>query len=139
MALFPTREPEIKALAQNIVTGLTDNAAVFTAPPVTPAALQAFLTSFITLGDECVAAQTAAKQATVTKNAGLDELTTAMKAVCVMPRTRLPMMMPNWPCWAGAPKRTIQPWPPPASPAPGRGLGGPGLERADRRRSGGLL
>ncbi len=34
MARFPEREAEIKALAQNIITGLTDAAATFPAPPV---------------------------------------------------------------------------------------------------------
>jgi len=81
MARFPEREAEIKALAQNIVTGLTDNAALYPAPPVTPADLQAVLVSLITLGDECVAARAAAEQATVTKDAGLEELTDAMRAV----------------------------------------------------------
>ena len=80
MARFPSREAEIKSLAQNIVTGLTDNAAVFPAPPVTPVALQAVLTSFITLCDEAVAAQAAAEQVTETKKAGLVELVDAMKA-----------------------------------------------------------
>ena len=81
MAQFPRTEPEIKVLAQNIITGLTDNAAVYPAPPVTPVALQAVLDSLITLSDECVAARAAAEQATVTKDAGLVELTDAMKAV----------------------------------------------------------
>jgi len=81
MAKFPIREPDIKVLAQNIVTGLTDNAALYPAPPVTAVALQAVLDSFITLGDECVAARGAAEQATVTKDAGLEELTDAMRAV----------------------------------------------------------
>jgi hypothetical protein len=80
MARFPDREAEIKALAQNIVTGLTAGAADFPAPPVPAAALAALLTSFITLGDEQVAALAAAEQATATKKAGLEELVTAMKA-----------------------------------------------------------
>ena len=81
MAQFPRTEPEIKVLAQSIVTGLTDNAAMYAAPPMTPVALQAVLDSLITLGDECVAARAAAEQATVTKDAGLEELEDAMKAV----------------------------------------------------------
>lgn len=81
MARFPEREAEIKALSQNIVTGLTDNAALYPAPPVTPTDLQAVLDSLITLGDECVAARAAAEQATVTKDAGLEELTDSMRAV----------------------------------------------------------
>lgn len=80
MARFPRTEAETKALAQNIVTGLTASAVDFPAPPVAPAALQALLDSFITLGDEQVAALAAAEQVTTTKTAGLEELVTAMKA-----------------------------------------------------------
>ena len=80
MARFPDREAEIKALAQNIVTGLAANAADFPAPPVTSVALAALLTSFITLCDEQVAAQAAAEQVTATKLAGLEELVIAMRA-----------------------------------------------------------
>jgi len=80
MARFPRTESEIKALAQNIVTGLAANAADFAAPPVASVALQALLDSFITLCDEQVAALSAAEQVTQTKAAGLEELITAMKA-----------------------------------------------------------
>jgi hypothetical protein len=80
MARFPSREAEIKALAQNIVTGLAANAADFPAPPVTSVALAALLNSFITLCDEQVAAQAAAEQVTATKIAGLEELVIAMRA-----------------------------------------------------------
>jgi hypothetical protein len=80
MARFPRTESEIKALAQNIVTGLAANAADFAAPPVASIALQALLDSFITLCDEQVAALSAAEQVTQTKTAGLEELITAMKA-----------------------------------------------------------
>jgi hypothetical protein len=81
MAKFPIRESDIKVLAQNIATGLTASAAVYPAPPVTAIALQANLDSLITLSDDCVAARAAAEAATVLKNAGLEELTDAMKAV----------------------------------------------------------
>jgi len=80
MARFPDREAEIKALAQNIVTGLTASAADFPTPPVASVALQALLDSFITLCDEQVAAQAAAEQVTATKVAGLEELVIAMRA-----------------------------------------------------------
>jgi len=80
MPRFPRTEAEIKALAQNIVTGLAENAADFPAPPVPSADLQALRTSFVTLCDEQVAAMAAAEQATETKVAGLEELVTAMKA-----------------------------------------------------------
>jgi len=81
MAQFPIKESEIKSLAQNIVTGLTENAAIYPAPPVAAVDLQAVLDSFIVLGDECVSARALAEQATVTKDAGLEELRDAMKAV----------------------------------------------------------
>jgi len=80
MARFPRTESEVKALAQNIVTGLAANPADFAAPPVASVDLQALLDSFITLCDDQVAAQAAAEQATETKAAGLEELITAMKA-----------------------------------------------------------
>ena len=80
MARFPRTESEVKALAQNIVTGLAANPADFAAPPITSVDLQALLVSFITLCDDQVAAQAAAEQATETKAAGLEELITAMKA-----------------------------------------------------------
>ena len=80
MARFPRTEPQIKALAQNIVTGLAAYPADYAAPPVASADLQALLDSFITLCDEQVAALAAAEQATETKAAGLEELVTAMKA-----------------------------------------------------------
>ena len=80
MARFPRTQPEIQALAQNMVTGLTANVADFPAPPVAPLDLQALLDSFITLSDAQVAAQAAAEQATATKAAGFEELVTAMKA-----------------------------------------------------------
>ena len=80
MARFPRTEAQIKALAQNLSTGLSANAADFPAPPVPSADLQALLDSLITLCDEQVAALAAAEQATLTKDAGLEELVTAMKA-----------------------------------------------------------
>lgn len=80
MARFPSREAEVKALAQNLASGLTASAADFPAPPIAAADLQALLDSFITLCDEQVAAQAAAEQVTETKAAGLDELVTAMRA-----------------------------------------------------------
>ncbi len=81
MARFPIREADIKTLAQSIISGLADNAATFPAPPVSPAALQAALDSFITMGDACVAARAAAEQATAAKNAGRVQLTDLMKAI----------------------------------------------------------
>lgn len=81
MAKFPKAEAEIRALAQHVVTGLTDNPGLFPAPPVSPAALQAALDAFIARHDEAVAARALAEQATVAKRASLEELTVAMRAV----------------------------------------------------------
>ena len=80
MATFPRSEAQIKALAQTMVTGLTESAGDFPAPPVAAGDLQALLDSFITLCAEQVAALATAEQATQTKTAGLEELVTAMKA-----------------------------------------------------------
>ena len=42
-------------MAQNIIAGLTANAATYPAPPVLPAALEALVDSFNTLSDDAVA------------------------------------------------------------------------------------
>jgi hypothetical protein len=81
MARFPRTEAQIKALAQSMATGLAANPADFPTPPVPSLDLQALLDSLITLCDEQVAALATAEQATETKDAGLDELVTAMKAI----------------------------------------------------------
>ena len=80
MARFPRNEAQIKALAQNIVTGLAVNPADYPTPPTAPLDLQALLDSLITLCDDQVAAAATAEQATEIKAAGLEELVTAMKA-----------------------------------------------------------
>lgn len=80
MARFPTRETEIKALAQTIITGLTAQAADFPTPPVSPTDLQALLDSLNTLSEAAVTARAAAEQATATKNAAQEELVAAMHA-----------------------------------------------------------
>ena len=81
MARFPRTEAQVKSLAQNMVTGLAANPADFPTPPVSSLDLQALLDSLITLTSEQVAALATAEQATTTKDAGLDELVTAMKAI----------------------------------------------------------
>lgn len=79
MARFPDREAEIKALAQTIITGLTDNPD-FPNPPVSPAELQAELDSFISLCDTQIADQAKSQQSTEAKQAGRDLLTDSMKS-----------------------------------------------------------
>ncbi len=76
---FPTTEAELRALAQNIITGLANNPN-FPSPPVSPAELQSQLNEMIQNSDAQVAAQAAAKQATDTKQASVDRLTGSMKS-----------------------------------------------------------
>jgi hypothetical protein len=80
MARFPEREADIKALAQNIISGLLNNPD-FPDPPVAPADLQALLDAFIGAGDDQVAAQAAAQQATEVKRDRQTDLTSAMRRV----------------------------------------------------------
>ena len=81
MARFPTREAAVKALAQNMATGLDGNGAVYPMPPVTAAALQAELDDLIAQCDAVVAARAAAELATANKAASLAKLTDSMKFV----------------------------------------------------------
>jgi hypothetical protein len=71
MARFPDCEAEFKALAQSIITGMTDSPD-FPNPPVSPAELQDQLNSFISLGDKQIADQATAQQSTEAKQAGRD-------------------------------------------------------------------
>lgn len=80
MARFPDREAELKALAQSIITGMTDNPD-FPNPPVSPAELQAQLNSFISLGDKQIADQATAQQSTEAKQAGRDLMAGSMKSM----------------------------------------------------------
>ena len=80
MARFPEREADIKALAQNIISGLTNNPD-FPDPPVTPAQLQALLDNLISLGDTQVADQAKSQQSTEAKQQGEEETISAMKSV----------------------------------------------------------
>ena len=80
MAQFPQTEAEIIVAAQALIGGLTANPVVFPAPPVSAVALQAVLDSFVGLCDEVNANEAAGKQLTLTKQAGLEELTDGMKA-----------------------------------------------------------
>ena len=77
---FPKTESEIRALAQNIISGLANNPN-FPSPPVSPAALQARLDTAANSSDAQVRAQAAAKQATDTKQTDFDALIMDMKTV----------------------------------------------------------
>jgi len=79
MARFPRTEAEVIALAQSMVSGLTDNAAVYPAPPVAPLDLTALVTAYTTAKNAAIAAQAAAEDATATKDDALEDLADAMK------------------------------------------------------------
>jgi len=79
MARFPRTEPEIMELSIVMVTGLTDNAATYPAPPVAPANLSALIGAFTSAKSAAVAAQAAAEEATSAKDDALEDLADAMK------------------------------------------------------------
>ncbi len=80
MARFPKSEAEIAALAQALVSGLTDNAAIYPVPPVLPAALTTLIGAYTTAKNDSVAAIAAAEDATAVKNDALEALVDAMKS-----------------------------------------------------------
>jgi hypothetical protein len=79
MARFPLKEAEIVALAEAMITGLTDNAVLYPAPPVIVPDLTSLKTAFIAALNDAIAAQAAAEAATTAKNEVLEYLTDAMK------------------------------------------------------------
>ena len=55
MARFPRTEPEVIALAQAMVSGLTGNAVLYAAPPVLPAGLTTLLSAYTTAENAAIA------------------------------------------------------------------------------------
>ena len=80
MARFPNKEAEIFALAQTMVAGLSNNAAVYPAPPVALADLGMLINGYITAKNAATAAQAAAEAAFTAKDEALDGLVDAMKS-----------------------------------------------------------
>ena len=80
MARFPSKEAEVFALGQEMLSGLSANAAVYPSPPVTVAELGAAFGAYMTANSAAVAAQAAAEQATTTKDEALQTLTDGMRA-----------------------------------------------------------
>lgn len=80
MARFPRTEPEVIALSQAMVSGLTANAALYPAPPVLPAALTTLVSAYTTAKNTAIAAVAAAEAATASKDDALENLTDAMKS-----------------------------------------------------------
>jgi len=80
MARFPLTEADIAALAQVMISGLTDNAAIYPAPPVAPADLTTLVTAYMAAKNVAIAAQAAAEEATTSKDEALEDLADAMKS-----------------------------------------------------------
>lgn len=80
MRRFPTREAEVAALARQIVSGLTENAEHFPAPPLPPAELQKALDAYVRKHEAAVSARAAAALAFDEKDEALQELVYGMKA-----------------------------------------------------------
>lgn len=80
MARFPLTEADIAALAQAMISGLTDNAAIYPAPPVAPAGLTALVSTYVSAKNAAIAAQAAAEAATAAKDDALEELADGMKS-----------------------------------------------------------
>ena len=79
MARFPISQAEVLALAETITAGLNSNTAVYPAPPVPPAELQADLAVYREALDEVVATLAAYEQAVKAKNESLAGLAQKMK------------------------------------------------------------
>ncbi len=127
MAKFPRSEAEIVALAQNMVAGLTANAATYPAPPVLPVDLQTLVDSFNTLADDAVAARAASEQVTATKEAGLEEVVNAMQSILRYAENTVDFDDDQLKLLGWAGRRARTPLDPPGQPrtleAPGQGEG----------------
>lgn len=81
MPKFPKAEPEIVALAQEIVAGLSANSSVYPASPVSSEQLTARVNAYQTARTAATAAQAAAKKATATKDETLASLIEDMRSI----------------------------------------------------------
>lgn len=80
MARFPFTEADIVALAEVMQSGLTNNAAVYPAPPVLPLDLVALISAYQSAKNGAIAAQAAAEAATAAKDDALEDMVEAMKS-----------------------------------------------------------
>jgi hypothetical protein len=81
MARFPSRESDVAALASQMITGLTEEAETFSAPPRAPADLEASLEAYKSAQEAAVVARSAAAEAKDIKDDALDRLIDDMRAV----------------------------------------------------------
>ncbi len=81
MARFPSREADVAALASQLITGLTEAADDFPAPPRAPADLQAALEIYRTAREAAAVARSTAEEEKDVKDDALDNLIDDMRAV----------------------------------------------------------
>ncbi len=81
MARFPRREAEVAALASQIVNGLTEEAEVFTTPPISIEQLQTSLDNYRRLQEAAVIAQASAAEAFDAKDEAFETLKSEMQLV----------------------------------------------------------
>jgi hypothetical protein len=81
MSRFPRREPEVAALASQMITGLTEQAEDFPTPPIGIEQLQASLANYKRTLEAAVVAQTSAAAAFEVKDDALDVLKDEMQLV----------------------------------------------------------
>ena len=79
MARFPKPEPEVVALAEAVIAGLSTNTDVYPAPPVSRDELTNRLQNYRNAENEAIAAQAAAEKATASKDEALAELIDFLK------------------------------------------------------------
>jgi hypothetical protein len=79
MALFPTTEPQIMALAASVKSGLQTHAEIYPTPPVSLEALSATLVALQAAMDKVTEAKAAAEVATEEKLALIETLITQLK------------------------------------------------------------
>lgn len=77
---FPKSEAEVRALAQSIISGMSENSD-FPSPPVSSSELRNALDAFVSASDTQAATQAAAEQATEVKQANYETLITDMKTL----------------------------------------------------------
>ena len=80
MATFPNKEADVTILADEMITGFTDNVGVFPLPPIIMADLAMARSSYSSAMSIVVAAKASAKSATEAKEAALEVLEEAMKS-----------------------------------------------------------
>jgi len=80
MARFPRPEPEVIALAEAIIAGLSANTGVYPAPPVSIDELTNRLQNYRNAKNEAIAAHAATAKATSSKDEALAELIDSLKS-----------------------------------------------------------